>query len=62
MPSTDFTKIPKPNRKVTRTFTLKPSTIDLIAAVAERHSVSASRVVDIALTKYLTRVLDEGTA
>lgn len=59
MSETEFTKARKPDRKVTRTFTLKPSTIALIVEVADKHSVSASRIVDIALTKYLTRVLDE---
>ena len=58
----EFTKIPKKNRKVTRAFTLSPKTIAMIEEVAKLHDVSASRVADIAMSKYLTRVLDEGTA
>tara|TARA_R110000868_G_scaffold123129_4_gene326289 strand:+ start:1326 stop:1526 length:201 start_codon:yes stop_codon:yes gene_type:complete len=57
MTDSDFAPPKSKRTKEGRTFTLRPATIALVEAAAERHNISASRVVDIALDKYLTRVM-----
>lgn len=47
-----FNPNPKPRKKV-RGFSLSPDTSALIDQMADRHGVSASRVVDVALAQYL---------
>ncbi len=46
----------KPRPKKIRGFTLSHTTSDLIDELAARHGVSASRVVDIALGRYLNHL------